>query len=78
MCSIKKTVFKISQYSQENTCVEVSFKQSCSFINERLQQRGLPVNIGKEPLRTAASEETLRRDCLGLSFWKVTFKIILT
>ena len=25
MCSIEKAVFKISQYSQENTCLGVSF-----------------------------------------------------
>ena len=30
-----------------------------------------------EHLRTAASEETLGSDCLGLSFWRVAFKTIL-
>ena len=28
----------------------------------------------EEHLRTAASEETLESDCLGLSFWRVPFK----
>ena len=32
----------------------------------------------EEHLRTAASEETLGCDCLGLSFWRVAFKTILT
>ena len=32
----------------------------------------------EELLRTAASELTLERDYLGLSFWTVTFKTILT
>ena len=31
-----------------------------------------------EHLRTAASEVTLGSDCLGLSFWRVIFKTILT
>ena len=32
----------------------------------------------EEHLRTAASEETLGSDCLGLSFWRVAFKTTLT
>ena len=32
----------------------------------------------EEHLRTAASEVTLRSDCLGRSFWTVAFKTILT
>ena len=32
----------------------------------------------EEHLRTAASEVTLGKDCLVLSFWKVAFKTILT
>ena len=32
----------------------------------------------EEHLRTAASQVTLGRDCLVLSFWKVAFKTILT
>ena len=31
-----------------------------------------------EHLRTAVSEETLGSDCLGLSFWRITFKTILS
>ena len=32
----------------------------------------------EEHLRTAASEVTLGSDCLGLSFWRIAFKTILT
>ena len=34
--------------------------------------------IFEEHLRMAASEVTLGSDCLGLSFWTVAFKTILT
>ena len=34
--------------------------------------------IFEEHLRLAASEVTLRSDCLGLSFWTVAFKTILS
>ena len=32
----------------------------------------------EEHLRSASSEETLGSDCLGLSFWRVVLKTILT
>ena len=32
----------------------------------------------KEYMHTAASEVALGSDCLGLSFWRVAFKTILT
>ena len=32
----------------------------------------------EEHLRTAASEVTLGSDCLGLSFWRIAFKTVLT
>ena len=32
----------------------------------------------EEHLRSAASEVTLGSDCVGLSFWRVAFKTILT
>ena len=32
----------------------------------------------EEHLHTAASEVTLGSDCLGLSFWRIAFKTILT
>ena len=35
-------------------------------------------NTYSEHLRTAASEGTLKSDCLELSFWTVAFKTILT
>ena len=50
----------MSQYSQESTCVGVSFLESytpsvSNFIKNRLWNRCFPVNIGKF-LRTAFSE----------------------
>ena len=49
---IKRLFLKISQYSQENTCVSVSFYkvaglQACNFIKKRLQHWCFPVNIAK-------------------------------
>ena len=32
----------------------------------------------EEQMLTAASEDNLGRDCLGLSFWRVALKTILT
>ena len=48
----RKLFFKISQYSQESTCVEVFFNkvaglQACTLIKKRLQHRVLPVYVGK-------------------------------
>ena len=48
-CCIKKLFIKIPQYSQENTCVGVSFHlcwSPCNFIKKRLQRSCFPVNIG--------------------------------
>ena len=44
-CVIIKIFFKISQYSQENTCV--GGLQGCNFIEKRLQHSCFPVNIAK-------------------------------
>ena len=49
---MKKLSLKISQYSQENTCVGVSFNklagpQADNFIKKRLQYRCFPLNITK-------------------------------
>ena len=41
-CFIKKVFLKISQYSQENTCLK-----ACNFIKKRLQHRHFSVNIAK-------------------------------
>ena len=48
----KKVFLKISQFSQENTCVGFSFQSSCRISGlqpylKRLQRRCLPVNIAK-------------------------------
>ena len=53
-CSVKKVFLKISQISQESTCVRVSFWQSCrpsdpsgNFIKKRLKHRCFPVKFTK-------------------------------
>ena len=57
-------LLKVTQYSQENTCVGVSFfnkfpvLQACKFIKEKLQQC-FPMDIAK-CLRTAFSIEHFR------------------
>ena len=53
----KKMFFGISQYSQKDKCVGVSFNKiavlkACNFIKKKLQHRCFPVNIAKF-LRTA-------------------------
>ena len=76
----------MSQYSQENTFVEVSFKKAaCNFIKKRYQHifsfEYCEISRNtyfEEHLRTAASEVTLGTDCLGLFFWTVAFKTVLT
>ena len=48
MCSIKKVSLKISQYSQENTCASLFFKQHvywASLLKNRLWHRSFPVNF---------------------------------
>ena len=51
-CFTKYVFLKTLQYSQENTCVVVSFNKvaglkACSFIKKRLQRSCFPVNIAK-------------------------------
>ena len=63
-CSVKKVFLKISQKSQENTCVGVSFNKisglnAYNFITKRLQHRCFPVNIAKF-LRTTIFKEHLQ------------------
>ena len=74
-CSIKKLLWNILWYLQENTCVGVSFlsRQACNFIEKRLQHRYFLVNIGKF-IRTPI----LKNICewLLLHFWKVFCKNI--
>ena len=51
MCSIKKLFLKISQYSQKNTCVGISFLikvaglMHASLLKKRLWHRRFPVNF---------------------------------
>ena len=59
----KKIFVKISQYSQEKTGEYCEISKNTYY---------------EEHLRTAASEETLASACLGLSFWRVAFKTILS
>ena len=46
-CSVKKVFLKISQVSQENTCVGVSFNKFCNLIKKRLQHRCFTVKSEK-------------------------------
>ena len=44
-CSAQKVILKISQYSQENICVRVSFLiklEACNFIKRRDSDIGVP------------------------------------
>ena len=75
---------KISQYSQENSCVEsflndVACLQACNFIRTRLQHRRFAVaNFLRKSIMKNDSKLTLGNDCLELCFWTVPFKTILT
>ena len=63
---------------------EVAKLQACNFAKKRHEDWCFPVTkflrniFFKEHLRKAASEVTLRSDCLELCFWNVAFKTILT
>ena len=64
---------------------KVAASKACTFIKKTTSQMFSCeyCEISKntyfeEHLHTAASEETLGSDCLGLSFWRVAFKTILT
>ena len=51
-CSSKQVFFRISQISQENTCVGVFFSnvaglKACTFVKKRLQHRCFPVKFAK-------------------------------
>ena len=62
-CSIKKLLLRISQKSQENTSVGVSFHlcwSPCNFMKRKLQRRYFPVNIA-DILRTIFLQNTSGR-----------------
>ena len=78
-CSIKKLFLKISQYSQENTCVQVSSESRCGASGRQLYLKEIPTQVFfceyceifkkayfEENLRTAASEyckACIHEDC---------------
>ena len=68
----------------ESLFLKVADLQASNFIEKRLQPSCFPVakflqnTYFEEHMRMAASELTLRSDCLELFFWTVAFKIILT
>ena len=78
---------KISQYSQEDTYVEVAFtalrpatllkRDSNTVFSSEYWEISKNTYFEEHP-RTTASEVTLGSDCLGLSFWRVAFKTIQT
>ena len=47
MCSVKAGALKISQISQKNTYVGVSFYHECNFIKKIVQHRCFPVKFEK-------------------------------
>ena len=63
---------------------KVADLQACNFIKKRLQHRCFSVakflqnTYFEEHLRTAASELTLRSECLEFCFGTVAFKTTLT
>ena len=63
---------------------EVADLQTSNFIKKMLQHRCFPVanflrnTYFEEHLRAAASELSLRSDCLEICFWTVAFKTSLT
>ena len=79
----KKQLFvKVLQYSQEEMYVEVL--TVCNFIKETIKQTFFcecwetsKSTYFEEHLRAVASEVTLGNYCLGPSFGRVAFKIIL-
>ena len=75
--SIKKSVPKIWQDSQEST-LQLHEKQTPTKIFSCEYCEISKKTYFEEHLRTAASEVTLGGDCLGLSFWPVALKTILT
>ena len=73
--SIKKLLLRISQYSQENTCVGVSFSQSCRPRGLQLYEKETPTQVlscecseilknkyFEKRLRTAASCEKIKEN----------------
>ena len=70
----KKLFVKISQFSQGNTCLKEPPTQICSYEYCEISKK----TYFEEQLRTAASEVILESDCLGLYFWRVTFKTFRT
>ena len=88
-CSIKKKKLflfvKILHNSQENTFGEVTFKALKIYYNRTPTQffcceycKIFLKTYFEEHLHTAVSEVTLESDCLGLSFWTVAFKTVLS
>ena len=46
-CSVKSLLWIISQNSQENTCVGVSFRSQVCNVTKKLQQSCFPMNFAK-------------------------------
>ena len=60
-CSVKNGVLKVSQISQQNACVGVSFYlRACNCIKKRFQQRCFPVYFAKF-LRTPSLKNICER-----------------
>ena len=77
-CSIKKVVFKISETSQENPCVEAFFNKvagldPASFLKKKLQHKCFPVKFAKL-LRTPILKNICKRLLLEVFYKKAVLK----
>ena len=61
--SVKKFFIKISQNSQENACVGVSFFRPATLLNEKLRYRCFPLNVLRI-FREHPFNRTFANDCL--------------
>ena len=62
MCSMKKVLLKVLQYSQENTCARVSF-QAATLLKKKTAAQGFFVNFARFLLTPCFTKpEKLSRD----------------
>ena len=78
-CSIKKPFRKNFEYLQEllKIILELYYKETPTQMLSCEYWKISKNTYLEEHLRTAASEVTWGSGCLGLSFWRITFKTIL-
>ena len=79
-CSIKKPFRKNFEYLQEllKIILQLYYKETPTQMFSCKYWKISKNTYLEEHLCAAASELTLGSDCLGLSFWRIAFKTILT